>query len=175
MMLRQAARAGAQSGTIMTLADMGTQLFVEGETKDEYSVERTLRWTVVGLTLHGPYFLAGFSMLDKQFGAATSLRIVAMKTATAQIVVFPPYLVALFGAMGYMEGHPDIAEKIHTQVPKAFTAGCVFWPIANVVNFTFVPPALRVPYLACSAGVWNSYLSWTNSKSNEIGRQEKGR
>mmetsp|Transcript_10296 Transcript_10296/g.24694 ORF Transcript_10296/g.24694 Transcript_10296/m.24694 type:complete len:175 (-) Transcript_10296:473-997(-) len=174
MMLRQAARAGAQSGTIMTLADMGTQLLVEGKTTDDYSVERTLRWTVVGLTLHGPYFLGGFSILDKQFGAATSLRIVATKTATAQLLLFPPYLVALFGTMGYMEGHPDIAEKIQTQVPKAFITGCVFWPIANFVNFSFVSPTLRVPYLACAGGVWNSYLSWTNSKSNEI-REEKGK
>lgn len=173
-MLRQVARAGAQSGTIMTLADMGTQLLVEGKTPDDYSVERTLRWTAIGLTMHGPYFLAGFAMLDKQFGAATSLRVVATKTAVGQLVVFPPYLVAFFGAMGYMEGHPKIAEKIQTQVPKTFMAGCVYWPIANFVNFSFVSPTMRVPYLACAGGVWNVYLSWTNSKANEIS-QEKGK
>lgn len=172
MMLRQAARSGAQSGTIMTLADIGTQVFVEGKKKDEYSVERTLRWTVTGLTLHGPYFWAGFRWLDSQFGATSTLRVAATKTVVGQLCLFPPYLVILFSAMGYMEGHPNIPLKIQTHVPEAFKNGCVFWPIANLFNFSFVPPNMRVPYLACVGGLWNSYLSLINSRTTEIQQNE---
>jgi len=164
--LRHILRAAVQSGTIMTAADIGTQLGIEGKSIEHgsYSWERTLRWTLAGMFLHGPYFFTGFSVLDRYFGAATSLQTVAKKTVTAQMFLFPPYLVALFGFMGVLEHHPNVPQKIRQRVPEAFTTGCVFWPIANGLNFTYVSPALRVPYLAVSAAVWNSYLSWTNNK-----------
>jgi protein Mpv17 len=171
-MLLNALRAGVQSGSIMSVADVATQLFVEGKSlSNDYDLTRTLRWTVAGLTLHGPYFFVGFSMVDKRFGAVTTLKAVAKKTAVAQFILFPPYLVALFGLMGVLEKHPNTPDKIKQRVPEAFLSGCLYWPIANGINFAMVPPTMRVPYLAASAGVWNSYLSWANardvSKKNE--------
>lgn len=170
----------------MTAADIGTQIFMEGKSLEQqrqddknnnnnhYSWQRTLRWTMAGICLHGPYFLTGFSILDKHFGAATSLQIVAKKTMTAQLLLFPPYLVALFGFMGALEQHPDIAQKIRQRIPETFVSGCVFWPIANAINFSNVSPSLRVPYLAVSAGIWNSYLSWTNAKGQQGAEKDMG-
>ena len=183
-------RAGIQSGTIMSVADIATQFFIEGKqlpttysnnNNDEYpkpttrnskclyyDFKRTLRWTIAGLTLHGPYFFMGFSMVDKYFAstgaAAMNWNIVAKKTAIAQFVLFPPYLVGLFGLMGALEQHPNIISKIQHHAPQAFVGGCIYWPIANGINFALVSQSVRVPYLALSAGVWNSYLSWTNNK-----------
>lgn len=152
----------------MSAADIGTQLFMEGKSLEgDYSWRRTLRWTIAGVFLHGPYFFTGFSVLDKHFGVATSLQTVAKKTAAAQFFLFPPYLVALFGFMGVLENHPNIPEKIRRRVPETFLSGCVFWPVANILNFSFVSPTMRVPYLAFSAGIWNTYLSWTNAKGQE--------
>lgn len=130
----------------MSLADVTTQCFVEGRDfyKDggfgSYDIYRTLRWTVAGLTLHGPYFFVGFSYIDKLVGPATSLKAVAKKTALAQFCLFPPYLVALFGFLGTLENHPNTAEKIRTKVPEAFLSGCIYWPVANGLNFAMVPP-----------------------------------
>ena len=113
-LFRPAARAGLQSAGIMTCADATTQLAVEkrrlfddGDTQNcnaadcnserdllGYDQWRTLRWSLVGLTLHGPYFLHAFARLDRHFGPATSLSGVATKTAVAQFIVFPPYLAA---------------------------------------------------------------------------------
>ena len=149
----------------MSLADIGTQLGIEGKSVgEEYSAERTLRWTAAGLSMHGPYFFLGFSILDKQFGASTSIRTVATKTIAGQLFLFPPYLVALFTFMGLMERSPNILQKIETGVPEAFVNGCIFWPIVNSINFGFVSPSQRVPYLAVMSGIWNSYLSLMNAR-----------
>jgi hypothetical protein len=205
--LNNAIRSGLQSGVIMSIADITTQFVIEGKTFvdfDEhennhnnnnnkvdddtcsaYSLTRTLRWTVAGLLLHGPYFYIGFSQLDKFVGAGVrkqqqqqqrqnvirgnltaSWKVVAQKTALAQFVLFPPYLAMLFGYMGYREGHPDIVQKIQQRVPEAFVSGCVYWPIANGINFAIIPTTFRIPYLAVSAGLWNSYLSWTNHRTH---------
>ncbi len=172
VMLTRALRAGCQSGTIMGLADAGTQFFIEGKGMEDnsnssFDALRTLRWAFLGLVLHGPYFLAGFSMLDKYFATKNGVvgwATVAKKTVTAQCLLFPPYLVLLFGSLGILEKEPDIPNKIKTRVPQAFMSGCVYWPVANSINFKLVPNHLRVPYLALSAGFWNSYLSYTNQK-----------
>lgn len=180
-LLQQVARAGFQSGTIMAAADVFTQTVIEGSgnaaaAAEEVDWPRTGRWAIAGLTIHGPFFFLGFRRVDQYFGAATSLKIVAYKTATAQFVLFPPYLVALFSYFGYLESFNSsfnhdawtgVTTKVRHCVPAAFVSGCVFWPIANVLNFGFVPASLRVPYLAASAGVWNSYLSWTNARDSK--------
>ena len=168
-----AVRAGLQSGCIMTVADIMTQLVVEkrslqddgsdSEDVARYDPVRSLRWCGVGLALHGPYFRYCFSRLDQMF-KTQSLLVVAKKTALAQFIVFPPYLVALFTTLGLLEGSTEILEGIRTKVPKAFMSGCIFWPIANAVNFSLVPSTARVPYLASVGALWNGYLSWMNSK-----------
>mmetsp|Transcript_1466 Transcript_1466/g.3256 ORF Transcript_1466/g.3256 Transcript_1466/m.3256 type:complete len:238 (-) Transcript_1466:1012-1725(-) len=231
--IQQVVRAGLQSATIMTLADVTTQFVIEGKQIEEktttrdgmagggvgdeggdndqrryassspshskqtqkmstesstvlstttenlddnnnkYSLSRTFRWTVCGLFLHGPYFLMGFSWLDRRFPSPTtttrpsltsSLKFIGKKTMTAQIVLFPPYLVLLFGAMGMLEHHPNMVEKIKTHVPQAFITGSVYWPFVNSINFAVIPPSGRVTYVALCAGVWNSYLSWSNQR-----------
>lgn len=194
-------KAGLQSASIMTVADMTTQLLVEKRlffANDQtpnlkqqlevavavqetmYDPIRTLRWATVGLTLHGPYFLLSFGKLDRLMlgggggGTTNSLLIVAKKTAIAQLVIFPPYLVALFTYMGVMEQGSDsnateIMTRVRDRVPEAFMAGCVFWPFANCINFALVPASARVPYLASVGGLWNGYLSYMNAKRGEDG------
>jgi len=172
LLLPPIVRAGLQSGTIMATADLFTQTAIEKQ-QQQLDFRRTGRWAVAGLLIHGPYFYAGFRRLDGYFGAATSWKIVAQKTAAAQCLLFPPYLVVLFAYFGWTEQpqdcygwHDGIFQKVRRCVPAAFMGGCVFWPVANVLNFGWVPAAWRVPYLAASAGVWNSYLSWSNSHSS---------
>ena len=173
MMIGNALRAGLQSGAIMGVADITTQLCVEGignsddnDNDNDFDVLRTLRWTGAGLLLHGPYFYMGFSIIDRKFGqAVTTWKVVAKKTTAAQFILFPPYLVALFGFMGVLEKHDNIKEKIIKRVPEAFISGCVYWPVANTINFKLIPNNLRVPYLAVSAGIWNSYLSYVNQST----------
>ena len=128
---------------------------------------RTLRWAVLGCTLHGPYFFSAFKRIDRLYGPATSFPVVVQKTLTAQLIFFPPYLVAMFSYMGYMEGLPrkQIIRRVKTNTPKAFKSGCVYWPVVNTINFGLVEPSFRVLYTATAAGIWNGYLSYMNAKS----------
>ena len=164
-------QAGLQSGTIMSVADLATQCCLGGDQRLPSMIDwdRTLRWSVAGLLLHGPYFFLGFSCLDAVFGAATHWSTVAKKTVTAQLVLFPPYLTLLFSYMAVAEGQRSlthVAEKVQQKVPQAFLGGSVFWPIVNAINFTFVTQTFRMPFLAACGAVWNSYLSWANARKN---------
>jgi protein Mpv17 len=170
-------RAGLQSGTIMGIADVCTQIWAGSASLEQHAswdAQRTARWASAGLLIHGPYFFYGVSRVDAHFGVGiTTLSAVLKKTAAAQFILFPPYLVLLFSYMGLLEqqGHyyESIPRKLEQHVPQAFLRGCVFWPVANVINYWLVPSTLRVPYLATAAGIWNAYLSWSNSQGREEG------
>ena len=165
-MVRHLLRAGLQSGSIMSMADIVTQFGIEGKEiqSSSYDGNRTLRWALAGMFLHGPYFYVGFSRLDQYFGPAKTISIVLRKTMSAQFILFPPYLVGLFSFLGVLEGCDNIPNKLTQRVPEAFLNGCIFWPVSNSINFSVISSYWRIPYLSLSAGIWNSYLSWANAK-----------
>merc|ERR1719181_1491747 len=71
-----------------------------------FNLERALRFSAVGFTLHGPYFFAGFRMLDILGGPSTSVANVLRKVALGQITINPAYLCTLYYYLGWMEGRP---------------------------------------------------------------------
>lgn len=195
--LRSVAKAGIQSASIIAIADISTQLVVEnrsfitheekGICKDTHQASdttqqpsssspgyydpiRTLRWTVIGLTLHGPYFFLAFGKLDRLFSASTFAN-AFKKTAITQLTIFPPYLIALFTYLDVLERQCSDSKTsnndIIPKVQQAFKVGCGFWPIANSINFSFISPHRRIPYLATVGGVWNGYLSYMNANDSE--------
>ncbi|CAD7940188.1 unnamed protein product [Amoebophrya sp. A25] len=198
-------KAGLQSGTILTIADVLTQLGIEGKSFEQkggsssssstspsqsgsppapnaknttpttavYDPYRTARWTGAGLMIHGPYFFYTFGKIDKLFANYTlNLTTVLLKTATAQFTAFPGYLALLFAYMGAAEGMRDpekIKDNVLKRVPEAFAAGCVFWPVANTINFSVVSASYRVPYLASCGSVWGCVLSLINARGKREG------
>lgn len=87
------------------------------------------------------------------------------KTVLGQITVFPVYVATFFAYSGLLEGKSlgqAIAKTKEKFVPT-FVAGSVFWPIANVINFQFVPASQRVLYVGAVGLMWNTFLSWQNS------------
>eukprot|EP00397_Hematodinium_sp_SG-2012_P060120 GEMP01077893.1.p1 GENE.GEMP01077893.1~~GEMP01077893.1.p1 ORF type:complete len:188 (+),score=24.55 GEMP01077893.1:115-678(+) len=155
-------RAGAQSGSILFVGD----LLAQHVWANPWDYKRSAQWGVLGLCLHGPWFLMSFRKIDAFFGPATNMATVLKKTAAAQCLAFPPYLCGFFIALGFMEGKNthEVSLKLRTSVPDAFAMGCIFWPIANIVNFRLVPNTARVPCLATAAIVWNIILSTYNSQ-----------
>lgn len=88
------------------------------------------------------------------------------KSLFGQVTVFPLYLSAFFPTMALLEGHsPQHAvERAVAQVPSAFVGGCVFWPVANLVNFLYVPAGVaRVRYVGVLSVLWGAVLSWLNA------------
>jgi len=165
-MLTPLLKAGMQSGTVMGSADAFVQNCIEEH--EVYDPYRSLRWGCAGLLIHGPYFKLGMGKVDAFFGPATNFAQAAKKTAAAQFVLYPPFLCLLFAYMGVTEGlrsPNEIVDKVTKRVPEAFAGGCVFWPVANMVNFSFVSPAMRVPYLATAGCCFNSFLTWLNQRS----------
>ena len=92
------------------------------------------------------------------------------KTALGQVTIFPTYIIAFFSYVSLLEGKTmkQAVQKVRDKFWPAIATGTVFWPAANMLNFTMVPPQQRVLYVGLMGLVWNSYLSWQNSSADSI-------
>lgn len=56
-----------------------------GSAASGWDTARTMRFAIVGGTLHGPYFGVGFAYLDRWLGASRSIGNVARKVVATQV------------------------------------------------------------------------------------------
>ena len=178
MSLHLTLKAGVTSGIIHVVADIVAQAVeTRGQSltnpAEAHNAERTKRFALVGLTLHGPFFQRGFALVDKRFGAPTSMRVVMKKTLAVQVFLTPPYMLLLFSYLGLLEGRrgDEVLQNTKDKFMPAFWAGNVFWPIANFLNFRFLGPQYRVAYVASCGAVWNTFISMLNQRYNRQQQQ----
>lgn len=170
LLARPLVRAALTSGSVMTLGDIFCQSIVRGSTdveKNDWS--RTGRFGLVGLTLHGPYFLKAFQWLDGKMPPPPKPRfsVAVRKSLFGQVTIFPVYVTAFNLYMGSLEGKSprQCLKKLQDAFVPIFVAGSFFWVSANLVNFSFVPPTgtNRVKFVAGAGLLWNCFLSYFNA------------
>lgn len=168
---RPVAQAALTSGTLMACGDLLSQSIRRHNREKEGRINyrQTANFAIVGLTLHGPYFYAAFSWLDRAFPSRTISQ-AAIKTLIGQVSVFPVYVAVFFTYIGLLEGKSfsQCAEKTYQLLPGTFLNGSIYWPIVNMFNFLYVPSAGRVAYVNAAGLIWNAYLSWQNSRANQV-------
>ncbi|GIL42297.1 hypothetical protein Vafri_318 [Volvox africanus] len=174
------ARASLTSCIIMSAGDIICQSIQRRNksgalTCSSHDWKRTARFGIIGATLHGPFFLWGFQMIDGRFGPATNLLTAARKTAFGQVTIFPAYVAAFFTYITLLETRGDVAAvgtKLRNSFAQTYMAGSLFWPAANMINFMYCPPSARILYVNCAGLIWNAILSALNTKGAVgVGRQ----
>jgi protein Mpv17 len=162
-------RASLTSGVVMSAGDLICQR-VQNRDK-EIDLRRTARFATVGMCMHGPFFLFGFQWLDSlvpKTPQGPTLKGAMFKVLAGQLTLFPVYLGSALLALSLLEGKAvdrSVAAMQQTFVPT-YLAGSVFWPIANVFNFMFVPSSYRVLYVNVAGLFWNTYLSFVQASSS---------
>lgn len=75
-------------------------------------------------------------------------------------------LAAFIGVMGTMEGRspPQIRQKYADLYKPALITNWQVWPIAQLINFRFMPLPYRVPFQSACGVFWTLYLSLINDK-----------
>lgn len=93
---------------------------------------------------------------------------VAKRVAADQLFMAPIGLALFIGTMGTLEGRDasHISRKFADMYPSALAANWQVWPLAQVVNFRYMPLAARVPFQATCGIFWNLYLSILNARDN---------
>ncbi|XP_063235875.1 mpv17-like protein 2 [Bacillus rossius redtenbacheri] len=122
---------------------------------------RTFNMSASGLTV-GIVCHHLYKYLDRTFpGRAVST--VLKKVLIDQLVSSPLCIGTFFATLAYLEGASagELVEEVRQKGWRLYFADCAIWPPAQVVNFYFVPPHLRVLYdntISLGFDVYFSYV-----------------
>jgi len=126
---------------------------------------RTGHVAVTGFTMSGPISHGWYALLE----AVVSIQDRRLGVAARMVLdafVFSPVTVAayfIWRAVLEGEGPGGIATKLRANWTDALAASLTFWPLANIINFGFVPVELRVLYNNMLSLFWTGYLSHMNA------------
>ncbi|CAK1586021.1 unnamed protein product [Parnassius mnemosyne] len=145
--------------TFYTAAELSQQTFnkINSPEKPELDLAAAGRIVAVGSCLYAPTLYFWYKFLDRKF-VGTSVRVVATKVASDQVIMTPILLGAFYTLMGIAERKEDIFEELREKYWMTFIANQVFWIPGQTINFFFVPSNLRVVYVASASFIWINVL-----------------
>lgn len=141
--------------------DVIAQQAVEGRGR-KHDFVRTARLTFYGTAMFGPLMTKWYQFLNRlKFASPT--RGLIYRLWLDQAVLTPAGIVFFYTSMSGLEGNIGKAwERLEeAYVPTLVRNWMVFVP-TQLVNFTLVPPHLRMVTVGVVSLFWNTYLSVMN-------------
>ena len=121
---------------------------------------RLVRFFMYGLVLSGPSGHFWHLALDQvvKVGGTSG---VLMKVALDQLAFAPVATALFFVFMKLAEGYTvaDTKEYLKANLGKTMESSYKLWPLANLLNFAFIPCQHRVVFTSAVSVFWVSFLS----------------
>ncbi|EIW74980.1 hypothetical protein CONPUDRAFT_112921 [Coniophora puteana RWD-64-598 SS2] len=163
----------ATAAVLFGTGDIIAQQAIEKRGKN-HDFARTARLTFYGGALFGPAITKWFQVLNRiQFSSPT--KAVVYRVWLDQFLLTPGAVAFFFGSMSIMEGKgiSGAQERISSAyVPTLLRNWGVFIP-TQIINFAIVPPHLRFVVVSVVSLFWNTYLSATNARQQNLAIENK--
>eukprot|EP01136_Pigoraptor_vietnamica_P007370 Opistho-1_new@2633 len=150
---------------LLTNTALYSSLFLAGDVVQQKIEGHSLDWAraarmgAMGLAL-GPVHHHWYSFIDRRL-PSQSLSNVVKKVAADQAVFAPFCILSFFGGVATLEGRTpqETREEVGRKFWPTYKVDCAIWPLAQLLNFYFVPSQLRVAYVGTATLFWNVFLS----------------
>lgn len=166
------------SSCIMSVSDVLTQKIVAQATPVEerpskLDTTRLLHVAITGVFWSGPTMHNWHIVLEKMYATiAKALDIQSPVVALFVKLFLDSTIFSSLAISGYFtvrsllegSGFEGASEKLRTRFRSTLFGAWRFWPMANSINFWFVPIQFRVLYMNILSLVWTGYLTFVNSK-----------
>ncbi|GFO37194.1 mpv17-like protein 2 [Plakobranchus ocellatus] len=131
----------------------------------EYDLKRTGRMVVIGLAL-GPFNHFWYALLDK-WVKGPGAQMVLKKICLDQAVAGPFFCSMFLSGTTILEGGgvENAKSEVKEKFLKIYMVDWCFWPMAQFINFKFLPTKYRVAYVSTATLIWNSFLSYMKHKN----------
>ena len=150
-------------GVLVAIGDVVTQQCVEKK-GITHNFTRTARMGVVGLII-GPVFRTWYLTLDRLVPGAA--KTAGFKKMLLDQALFAPCMICFFfGVTETLAGKKpsEIKEMLQERYLETMVTNYKIWPLAQTINFTFVPIQHQVGFVQIVAIFWNAYMSWMTNK-----------
>eukprot|EP01025_Chloroclados_australasicus_P019739 TRINITY_DN207_c1_g1_i1.p2 TRINITY_DN207_c1_g1~~TRINITY_DN207_c1_g1_i1.p2 ORF type:complete len:200 (-),score=1.66 TRINITY_DN207_c1_g1_i1:571-1170(-) len=149
-----------------TLGDVAAQCLAEVQ---PYDLTRTLRMSVYGGLVMGPFAHYWFNVLEKVVFPMrpNSPATIVIKAALDQLVQAPIGLSMFYAYQEMFQGRPHrTLDVIQDKLMPTLYMTWKFWPLAHLINFSVVPLDLRILYVNVVSVVYTCLLSSLASKQD---------
>jgi len=156
------------------LGDYFCQTLIEGRSSKNpqkpYNYRRTLLMTSMSICYGTPilhyWYNAVFTIADKLVKNKKYLPLVA--TALDEMIFSPPYYAGWLFTVEFMDKHDNekCVQNVKEKWWSAVVADWKLWPLATLVNFTFVPHHYRILFVNFVGVFWGVYMSWLQNSGN---------
>uniref|UniRef100_A0A6U1IUE3 Peroxisomal membrane protein MPV17 n=1 Tax=Bigelowiella natans TaxID=227086 RepID=A0A6U1IUE3_BIGNA len=148
------------AGTLSGLGDIIAGLLITGSVR----LPPVLQQALIGVVLKGPYFHYVFQLVGKLFAGYDHARLstVLKKMLVTQGVFSPLFLFLYLTSLRMLQGKELGAALAYTRkiFPAVLTANLKFWPVVDLLSFSFVPNEYRVLFANLAGLIWTVYLVW---------------
>eukprot|EP00090_Calanus_glacialis_P031677 TRINITY_DN52663_c0_g1_i1.p1 TRINITY_DN52663_c0_g1~~TRINITY_DN52663_c0_g1_i1.p1 ORF type:complete len:255 (-),score=63.81 TRINITY_DN52663_c0_g1_i1:208-972(-) len=158
-------------GSMSGLAELAQQTLVckilpAPEDRTPYNLMSVARYMTLGGMVFCPVLLAWYKWLDKVWPGTGKLA-VAQKVALDIVLLSPPEYATFYMLMNLMMGESwDTAKKeVAKKLPTTLVFATAFWIPAQIINFKYVSPRMRVVFVAgCTFLEFNMLAFLKNKK-----------
>lgn len=141
-------------GTMSGLAELSQQTLVykilpAPEDRSSYNLMSVVRYATLGGLVFCPVLHVWYKWLDKVWPGTAKLA-VAQKVALDIILLSPPEYTTFYLLMNLMMGETwETAKKeVAKKLPTTLMFATAFWIPAQIINFKYVSPRMRVVFVA---------------------------
>ncbi|KAI9572672.1 hypothetical protein HD554DRAFT_2014714 [Boletus coccyginus] len=166
-------------GTLNAFGDIVAQFTQNACAQDHqhrpgWDSARTLRFFCFGVGISPPLgrwniFLERKFPLRKRRAHTVSFKALSKRVAADQFIMAPLGLAIFIGSIGIMEGRTkhQIRDKYTDMYTTALQTNWKIWPLAQLINFRFMPLPYRIPFQSACGVFWTLYLSILNAKEDD--------
>ncbi|KAH8329938.1 hypothetical protein KR067_009062, partial [Drosophila pandora] len=167
MALRAYVAESINVAAIMGVGDGIAQFLIERRSLSDWDVGRTARFSALGFVVVGPVLRTWFTFMESRVSKKhTPMRRGLTKMVMDQALFAPVFTLAMSYMVPKINGEEE--EKIRSRIRETYftilSRNYMLWPMAQFINFSFVPLQYQVIYVQCIALLWNSYLSMMLNK-----------
>ena len=154
------------AGLIFAMSDLLAQALSKSSRDDPAAVEDAIVWSrvwssaAVGFFYFGPAAHYWYSWIFRIL-PSTSLFSTLQKAVLGQLF-FGPSFTCIFFAMSLIQTRTftlkNWLHKIRNDLPSAWLAGAGFWPIVDLVSYSYVPPQFIPLFVNICSFFWTTYL-----------------
>lgn len=171
---------GITAGAIAFVADVICQTVFSSDKDsdkktffDRIDWKRTFNFTVLNTVFMSTSAHYWYGFLSTKIVGDTMIAS-AKRVAFDQLLFAPAIISTLFTGNMLLQGERDwnvIINKLKNDLPGTLLYNYSVWVPAQLINFRFVPPQLRVLWANFIGFFWNIYLSSATNKPQEIPKE----
>lgn len=147
------------TATIMLAGDLSAQIFIEKA--ERIDVARAARFFAIGILFVGPVVRTWYTLLETMLGTGGA-GVAVVKMLLDQLLFSPVYTASFLVCLGVFQRRSwgNIARTVRNDFLPVLTVSYMIWPMAQVVNFNFVPLNYRMLFANSVGLFWSIYLAW---------------